>query len=51
MITQKHISTKILSEQTLSAYNDKGLPIVVLRFGAICAETNSYGVAITLNAC
>lgn len=39
---EAYISTKIRSEQILSTYNDKGLPIVVLRSGAICAETNSY---------
>lgn len=39
---ETYISTKIRSEQILSAYNDKGLPVIILRSGAICAETNSY---------
>ena len=37
-----YIATKIESETILNRYRKKGLPLVIVRAGAICAETRSY---------
>jgi nucleoside-diphosphate-sugar epimerase len=45
-IVQNHediyIDTKAQSEKILNYYKDKGLDLIILRPGAICAEENSY---------
>lgn len=40
--TEVYINTKIQSERILNKYKDKGLDLIILRPGAICAEKNSY---------
>lgn len=37
-----YIKTKIQSEEVLNKYRTKGLDVIILRPGAICAEENSY---------
>jgi nucleoside-diphosphate-sugar epimerase len=37
-----YIQTKVQSERILNKYKDKGLNVIILRPGAICAEENSY---------
>ncbi len=37
-----YIETKAQSERILNGYKDRGLNVIILRPGAICAEENSY---------
>ena len=37
-----YIKTKVQSERILNKYKEKGLHVIILRPGAICAEENSY---------
>lgn len=37
-----YVATKSQSEQILNAYKEKGLDVIILRPGAICAEENSW---------